>query len=459
MQKQNQITALLLTCIVILGSLIYIQCNLVRKVYDLEKRDYVKEVKDSISAVAEAPELHVLEDSLNETFKKLILQKVKDSLSDSEFKYAFYYKTDSIKNLGNAFLKSQENEYPILKDLILCYRLTEMIFRYDAITDTLISLRDEPLIYFGEKLSEGESFNLSFGNFYTTIKSSSDTDGIQNDLSLDFFTKHSVDVDISDWQYQVLYRMKWILGAAIFLLLAVVALFFFMFRALIRQRKIAEIKTDFANNITHELKTPLTSMGLIVKSLKNDTLKIDADEREKLIETLDRQNRRLQEIVDRVMETSIGRPNLMMTNTEIVGFLKNFATDFRSESHDFRYKIEPEVLWIKTDAYQMGRVLQNLLQNAEKFSDKNSEIFMHAYPTQDYFIVEIKDCGIGISKNEQEKIFDKFYRISEGNLHNTHGLGLGLYYCKEIMKSLGGKIEVESEINKGSKFILKFPIS
>lgn len=456
---KNQIRFLAIGCIIILTGLISIQYYLVRNVYDLEKRNYVMEVKDSVAAVAEAKELDVLEDSLQEEIKKLIFKKLRDSIPAEQFSYLVLAKTDSIKILGNAFLKSQEDDYPILKELQLRYQFTEIIFRNDSIVDTILNLAGKPLVYFGKDFGAKESFNLSYGMWYNNNNWEND-DEKGNVKRENYFLslRHTVDVDISNWQYMVLYRMKWILIAAAGLLLGVILLFFQMYRALIKQKKIAEVKTDFANNITHELKTPLASLSLIVKSFQNQEIHQNPEQVKLLIQSLERQNERMQNIVDRVLESSVDKQKIQIQKVNITEFLREFTTDFPFVTHKIKTEIEPNDLFLQTDTYQLGRVIQNLFQNAEKYSPEGSVIELKTFTRNSDYIIEIKDEGKGIPPVEQKKIFEKFYRISEGNLHNAKGIGLGLYICKQIMGSLGGEIYVQSTLNKGSTFILKIPV-
>ena len=457
MRQQNQIKLLIISCFFILAGLISIQYYLVRNVYDLEKGNYQQEVKKTIEPVADAPELDVLQDSLQESIKKLVFRKIVDSLSENQFKNLLFHQTDSIRKLGNLFIKSQEKDYPILKEIRLRYQYTEIIFRNDSIVDSILTLTQKPMIYFGHEFGEKESFNLSYGNWYNNSNRENDDEKGQVKINNYWFSvKHSVDVDLSNWEYKVLLRMKWILFAAVGLLIAVIILFFWMYRSLIKQKKIAEVKTDFANNITHELKTPMTSLALIIKSLKNEEINQNPEKRMELIQALERQNKRIQNITDRVLESSMNYQN-ELKKENIVQFLNEISSDFKSETHVFKTDIKPEEFYVKTDLSQLERVIQNILENAIKYSPLNSEILLKSYQSNSEYIIEIQDQGKGIATKDQSKIFDKFHRVSQGNQHNTKGLGLGLFLSKQIMTSLGGTISVNSKINEGSTFILKIP--
>lgn len=456
MKQQNQIKLLIVSCILILAGLISIQYYLIKNTYDLQKRDYVTEVKDSISAVADAPELDDLQDSLSEIMKDLIVKRVSDSIGEKMFRQLLQKKTDSIRELGNLFLKQQEKHYPILKELKLRYQYTEIIFGNDMITDTILKLTEPPIIYFGKNLDGRETFNISFGNFYTNNNWKDDEVDNGEKMNYTFSRRHSIDLDISNWERKVLLRMSWMLIAAVGLILAVIVLFFWMYRSLIKQKKIAEVKTDFANNITHELKTPMASLALIIKSLKNEEISQNVEKRKELIASLERQNKRIQNITDRVLESSMNYKT-ELKKEEIVQFLRIISSDFKSETHILKTQIQPEEFYAKTDLSQLERVIQNILENAQKYSPFGSEILLNSHGNNSEYIIEIQDQGMGVPAGEYKKIFDKFYRISEGNQHNAKGLGLGLFLSKQIMDSLGGTISVRSKIGEGSTFILKIP--
>lgn len=446
------------SCVVILVGLISIQYYLVSNVYHLEKRNYVIEIRDSVSVVSDAEELDVWQDSLQESIKNLIFKKLDASISAEEFKKLVQTKTDSIRRIGNEFLKSQEKDYPILKEHPLRYQYTEILFRNDSINDTILSASEKPLVYYGEDFKSKEAINLSHGNWYINKIHQNDDDlGNLQDDRYSLLMRHTVDVDISNWQYVVFSRMKWILIAAVGLLLAVMILFFYMFRSLFKQKKIAEIKMDLANNITHELKTPLASLNLIVKSLQKDEISKDEKKRNEIYSALDRQNKRLQSIVDRVMETSLDQAS-EKSSIEINSFLKQMTDDFHFEKHPFRREIDSRKIFLNTDGVQLERILQNLLENAQKYSSPDTEISLKSYQEGSNYFIEIKDLGKGIPLKEQSRIFDKFYRISEGNSHDTKGLGLGLYLSRKLTENLGGKLSVKSKPGEGSKFIIELPI-
>ena len=455
MKKQNQIKILIIFCLITLAGLISIQYYLIRNTYKLNSETYVNEVKKEISPVVESPEMDSIEEQFISKVKMLCLEKMRDSIHLGEFRNKLDFIADSVRKVSMIYLQSQFKDYPILEEIRLRTKLTQIIFQTNGDFDTILNLSDQPIIFLGENF-EGNAFKINTG----TTHSSVDTENNSLNTSVKYFYKHnqSTEMDISGFQQIIWKKMMWMLIAAVGLILAVIVLFFRMYRSLIKQKKIAEVKTDFANNITHELKTPLTSLNLIVKSLQKDKSIQNSDSAISLISTLERQNQRIQNIVERIIQSSLGNQQYKFKNLNIAQFLREITSDFNSSTHQLTTEIEPENLMIKTDAYQLERVIQNLLENAVKYSPDSNRIFLKSYVKNRSYIIEITDSGKGIPASEQKRIFEKFYRVSEGNKHEVKGLGLGLYLCKQIIEKLNGKIYVQSALKKGSTFIIKIPV-
>lgn len=451
MKQQNQVKLLIISCFLILGGLISIQYYLIRNSYQLTSETYVYDVKKEIAPVIESPEMDTLEDRFLTRIKLLCLKRANDSISFAQFDKEIRFVADSVSKVSQVFIQSQMRDYPILKEIKIRAKLELILFETNGVYDTLLRLTDPPIVYLGENFS-GKPFNFTNGTSHSSV----DT---EREVPIKYFYKHNqrVDFDISNFQQKVWSKMAWMLVAAVLLILAVIILFFWMYRSLIKQKKIAEVKTDFANNITHELKTPMASLALIIKSLKNEEINQNPEKRMELIHSLERQNKRIQNITDRVLESSMHYQS-ELNKENIVQFLKEISTDFNTETHLFKTEIEPEEFYVKTDLSQLERVIQNLIENAQKYSPRNSEVLLKSYENNSQYVIEIYDQGKGIPASEHKKIFDKFYRVSEGNQHNTKGLGLGLYLSKQIMQSLGGTISVQSKLGEGSIFTLKIPV-
>jgi two-component system phosphate regulon sensor histidine kinase PhoR len=219
----------------------------------------------------------------------------------------------------------------------------------------------------------------------------------------------------------VLFQMVWMLLAAIVLLLAVVYLFYKVIKALILQKEIAEMKTDLANNLSHELKTPLTSIALVTKSLKMPEVFNSPEKRKDLIGILERQNNRIQHLIDHIMETTVLNVP-QKESVEIEKLLNTIVNDFPAENHKLALIVENKNISIQTDPHLLEWAIENLLKNAQKFSPSGSQIVLKRKQANNGYDIEVIDEGLGISENNQSKIFEKFYRVPKGLVHNTKGL-------------------------------------
>ncbi|GLB50565.1 sensor histidine kinase [Neptunitalea lumnitzerae] len=448
MSSRNKIKVLVVVCAIVLIGLVSIQYYLIHNTYNLQKKEYIAEVKAHVNPIVNAAVLDSLQDSLEESLKKLIVQRESGSLSKPDFKQTIRTKIDSIKQHGDAYIASELYQDSLLTGVALSFRYHQLYVSINGITDTILKTTEPPMVFFGAA-NTTKGFNLNNSNFYSTYSN--------DDVNVAYWGYYDVVFSAANWEQQVFYRMRWMLIAASSLLLAVVLLFYSMYKAILKERKVAEVKTDFANNITHELKTPITSIALITKSLKNEAFIADREKREELIATLERQHKRMQYITDRVLESVITE-QVHKETVDVVTVLKNVCKDFDVKNHILRLDVPEELPKLQTDVYLLQRVLYNLLENAVKYSPEQSKISVSAYQHKSYCYIKVIDEGAGISLKEQKHIFDKFYRVPEGTRHGVKGLGLGLYLSKQLMQQLGGALAVTSEVGKGSVFTIKLPL-
>ncbi len=235
---------------------------------------------------------------------------------------------------------------------------------------------------------------------------------------------------------------------------------------IIRQKRISQMKTDFINNMTHEFKTPIATINLIVDAMKSPRVIHDESQLKAYLNMLKQENKRMLNQVESVLslsvldkidhkldkhpvdvheilDTAIQHVSLLIQDKR--GFLK---TDFKAQE-----------TVIMGDETLLTNVFVNILDNAVKYAKDHPEIEVRTYnDKKGNLIVEISDNGIGMSKSVQKKIFKKFYRETTGNIHNVKGHGLGLSYVLKVVQSLNGKINVKSAKGEGATFILNFPI-
>ncbi|MFH0760560.1 MAG: HAMP domain-containing sensor histidine kinase [Bacteroidota bacterium] len=282
--------------------------------------------------------------------------------------------------------------------------------------------------------------------------------GNKFDIGFDYF------VDFSNKKALVFRQIGGSLALAVVALLAVVFMVFYTLRNLMEERRLSELKTDFINNMTHELKTPLSTISVATRTLENDVI---LDSREKIKETvaiIHRQNRQLTKQINHLLEISMWEKrqfSLERQMLEVKPFFSGIAEAFRWECKERncileeRYSIKTSTAYM--DEIQMTIALHNLLVNAVKYNSDEPHILLEVC-CDDRLKIAVTDNGIGISREDQKHIFDKFYRVHTGNIHKVKGLGLGLFYVQQIVSAHGGSIEVSSRPGKGSTFTINLPV-
>jgi two-component system, OmpR family, phosphate regulon sensor histidine kinase PhoR len=247
-------------------------------------------------------------------------------------------------------------------------------------------------------------------------------------------------------------------------LLVLVFSFFFTVYALFRQKKIQEMKTDFMNNMTHEFKTPIATILVSSEILMQDKIASFPDRVKKYAKIVYEENERLKNLVDRVlllasMEKESFKPQLILLNVHSIlrECLNTFSVQTFGKNITFSHDMAAENHHIMADRLHIYHVINNLLDNALKYSPKNPKISIKTKNEHGFLLIEVQDNGIGISRENKNKIFEKFHRLQRGDVHNVKGFGIGLFYVKSIVEKMGGHIYVESELNNGSRFTVKFP--
>lgn len=454
-KTKNKIKLLLIVSYLLGIGLFTIQFYLIKNTYILQKENFIEEIRNNINKI----EVDKYEKENNETIHQVFLKiYINDSLKSKKAKLEKFYIAKDLINAKNTLLfqKKLDSLFPKYK-IKYKQEIIEFVLQLNYEKDTLLKKTDSPMVIFGTQFETKNSFYFDYE--ITTINNE------KNGSNSVIFTsrKHNIQlksnsyIDISDWKWEVLKRMSTLLILSFAIILSVILLFYILYKKMLQQKKISEIKTDFANNITHELKTPLASLFLIVKSLEQKEIYNNQEKVKEMSEALKRQYERLQNVVDNVIGSSISNDEIELEAYNIKDFLQKYLENFNSNQHFLKTSILDNDVFINTNVSRLENVLNNLLDNAMKYSSANSEIEVFTTINEKFYIIGIKDSGIGISKENQKKIFDKFYRVSEINLHTTKGLGLGLYLCKQLVTKLGGNLKVKSELGKGSVFYIELP--
>lgn len=266
-------------------------------------------------------------------------------------------------------------------------------------------------------------------------------------------------------QNKYLLRTMWLLltVSALFILVIIFS-FSFTVSTIIRQKKVSEIKNDFINNMTHELKTPISTISLACQALGDPDIKSKEGIVDNYINVIADENKRLAMVVENVLRTAVmdkGELKLKIVELDMHDILnqvlQNMKIQIERKGGQFITDLRATETHIQADKVHLTNVIFNLVDNALKYTEKIPVIKIGTRNEENGVVVYVEDNGIGISKENQKKVFDKLYRVPTGNIHNVKGFGLGLSYVKAIVDKHQGWIKLKSELNKGSKFEILIP--
>ena len=243
--------------------------------------------------------------------------------------------------------------------------------------------------------------------------------------------------------------------------------FIFTIVVVFRQKRYSEIKNDFINNMTHELKTPIASISLASQMISDDSITKSPAMLSHLAKTINDESKRLRFLVEKVLQMSMfDRQEAVFKkkHLDLNEMVENIANTFTLRVEHTGGKIYTEIAAVESAIYvdeiHFQNVINNLLDNAVKYRkpDEPLNIYLKTWDTDEHLYLSVRDTGLGIKKDNLKKIFDKFYRVHTGNRHDAKGFGLGLAYVKKIVELHSGEIKVESEYGKGTTFTIKLPI-
>lgn len=262
----------------------------------------------------------------------------------------------------------------------------------------------------------------------------------------------------------ILTRMSGILVTTLLTIMLLGYAFAYFIRTVVRLKTLEEMKRDFTNNMTHELKTPISITCSAVDTLLNYRQGENPVKRRQYLNICIEQLSRLRDLVEQILSMSMEQTKNVGINKEHVE-LKPLFTRIAEQQKmktdkcvDMNILVRPENLTVYADRTHLHNIVSNLADNAIKYSSDNVEIHIQASTDGEYCIISIADNGTGISQENQKHIFDRFYRVPKGDLHDVKGYGLGLFYVKTMIERHKGEITVKSVLNRGSEFIIKIPV-
>lgn len=438
--------------VIILGlfsmlSFLFTQVLWMQKTVDLQRK--AKEIQDK----RESLNLKHFTERVHISLRNVLLQISEDHSDESDLYGAVrqvstnYYIVDINEELHPFYLEN------LLKREFYAQNIqTDFQYGiYDCFTDS---------IAYGDLISftPGESFE-SKGRERTGFQLENmywSKDGHYFTVHFPYVEDDLVKLDAPEFTY------KWYM---VFIIALPLVFFGYSVSLILRQKRIAEVKNDFINNMTHELKTPISTIGLSSEMLLRGTV-TEQEGIQRYANIIYKENKRLQNLVERVLKIAkLDKDKLELTVSEIdmhelfEEMQETFHYAYENVDAVFKTQLEAQDYVIKGDMIHITNIMNNLFENAIKYSENSPVITLRTYNEFNKFCVEITDQGIGIRKEDLPMIFDKFYRVSTGNVHNVKGFGLGLYYVKIVVEAHEGDIDVHSTYGKGTTFIIRLPLA
>ena len=450
--------------------------NWVQRAYEDEKESLRKEISYSVKDV-----IRGIEDSL---FQKVMLTNVKlerrtndidlrrtrseqtpvkdsvhvivkkqtihsdENLSDSTVKMVFQHRTDSIMEPGNVGLLSFLLRWETESDSILEYDVHSEVNVVDLINADfrkLIADRDLPRGYkIIEKEAERGGREIEV-EFYRDVR--------EGRVFTAQFQQANTFVLKKIWQQ---------IAFALLLFGAVSASFYIIYTNWRRQQRLIDIKNDFISNVSHELKTPISTVSVALEALSDFDVIQDRVRTREYLQISQNEINRLRMLVDKVLKMSIFEKGAVKMQIETVTLDKlveevmhNMQVQFEKERVTLHLVKRGDQFDIEADRIHLTNVVYNLLDNAVKYCIEKPELLLTVDGTGPDMIFSVKDNGIGISEEYRDKVFDRFFRVPRGDRHDVQGHGLGLSYVSTVLKRLGAEIELTSQPGKGSLFLIK----
>lgn len=515
----KNITWLLITlmCFSVLG-LVYIQFYWINEAYNLKEQEFKGQVKDALHSIAQRLEHEeviqtmmeaskrndILKGNLNgSTSNSELAKDIKDytwfrnqttELKDLEFGFSIentdnLYLMDSAKkdprlklkysfeisepdkNLKNLLDQSSSNQLELIQDVIKQLNTNKSIKeRIDF--DQLSLVIQEEMLKFNIRI--GHEFILSEEPAKVVIYQSGSKINIQDlyktKYKIRLFPKDIVSkeahlyVRFPKENKLLLERLAYMLIGSFLLILFIIACFIYAVSVIKKQKVVSDMKTDFINNMTHEFKTPIATISLASEALNEPSVLADESKINRFVKVIFDENNRLKNQVEKVLQfAKIDKGewqlqkvlvDLNQLTEEIVG---SFTLQVQEKHGEIDYVLEADQAVINADRVHIKNILSNLIDNAMKYCDQEPDIKVYTKSNNKGVFLTVSDNGIGMTKEEQQKVFDKFYRVSQGNVHDVKGFGLGLSYVMTMTKAHHGTIKVKSQKGKGSTFELFFP--
>ena len=364
-----------------------------------------------------------------------------------------------IKDTGNQLIISdtpvvfRQGNFPGRRN-----KLMQFLFEVDSIQD---SVRISEIHAAYAKRLEEQNMNVPFTISRTRPKEGNEP--VFNQVTLGFSQPVTYMMTLGNVRPYLLNRISVPIIFTIFLVGFTLLSFMLLYRNMLRQRRLADIKNEFISNITHELKTPIATVSVAIEALRSFNATMDPARSKEYLDISSNELQRLSLLVDKVLKLSMFEKkevDLVYENLDMKALVDEVTSSMRLQFEKKNAEVKVETAGdtrLEGDRIHLVSVLFNMLDNALKYSNENPRIHIRINGSSDKLQLVVQDKGVGIPQEYQGKIFEKFFRVPSGNLHNTKGYGLGLSYVAHVVKKHHGNIRVESELEKGSRFVINLP--
>lgn len=490
-------------------ALIAIQAYWIMNDWNLKKEQFGLRVKAALDNTVKKIEKAATHDKLSKKYKKRtqgvvegntiklysILSKDSAGVSTSVYSQKVFSKSDSIRFTNDFPYQFQGNKKDTLKqienvrDELLKHK--EEIYKdlFDELEVVNVYKNYQPKInerqldsILREELKNQE-INTKYkyiissqhpGSFKTAnlseAESEKDSLGIGYKVNLSpnniFIKPEYLTVHFPNENKYLLQTMWSMLVVSGMVMLILIFSFYYFISTILRQKKLGAIKNDFISNMTHEFKTPISTISLASEMLGDESVTKTPEKQARFLKMIKDENKRLSVLVESILQTAIldkGEFKLKLNELDVHEIINTAINNTNLLVEQRHGRITTNLNATKTrlqaDRVHLTNIVFNLIDNALKYSKENPEINITTHDSPNGLEIIIRDNGIGISKENQRKIFDKFYRVPTGNVHNVKGFGLGLSYVQAVVNKHGGEISVNSELGKGSTFTVLLPLT
>ncbi len=450
--SKNFIWILSILMFITLFWFIYIQIKWIDGAMEVRERQFVSLVNTSLQIIAnEVEQEEVVSHITREAFSFDV-----DSLKYSSYKdTCVLNKSMSYANNNTIFIENVVNQ-TVRKEINIKDRLNRTIFEEKV--RTVLKRHNVNFDYEFAVTTQSGKVYFKSNNF--DFKNSDEIFEVElypNDLI--YKEKHFLYIYFPNEKDDIFFTLPKVAFSTLFITLAIMTIFLVTLFIIMRQKKLSEMKNDFINNLTHELKTPISTISLASQMLKDEGIPAAEKDYKLISHIIDDETKRLGFQVEKILQMAILEKGYVQfkedeidINELLTNIINSFAIKIQYKEGKIEKQLDAQQDTIIGDELHITNVFYNLIDNAIKYSKEAPIILIKTSNCKEKIIISVQDNGIGIKKDEQKRIFNKFYRISTGDIHNVKGFGLGLSYVKRIVEEHKGKIEVNSQRSKGTTF-------